>query len=106
MPNRDVVVIGASAGGTEAAIELVRSLPPELPAALFFVRHLSSHAESYLVSALAAATAFEVKSASDGERFRPGCLYVAPPDQHLLLAKGTMRLSRSPRVNGWRPAID
>jgi two-component system chemotaxis response regulator CheB len=44
--------------------------------------------------------------AVDGERLRPGRVYVAPPDQHLLVIKDTVRLSRGPRQNGFRPAAD
>ena len=48
MAKRDIVVVGASAGGTEALTELVRALPAEFPAAIFVVVHFPASASSVL----------------------------------------------------------
>src|SRR5215213_3128980 len=103
---RDVVVIGASAGGVDALLKTVADLPPELPAAVFVVVHLASGRESVLHSILDRSGPMLVTAAEHGERFERGHVYVAPADAHMLLADGRITLSRGPRENGHRPAID
>jgi two-component system, chemotaxis family, protein-glutamate methylesterase/glutaminase len=103
---RDVVVVGASAGGVEALTRLVPELPAEFPAALFVVLHLSSSGTSVLPDILARGGSLPTSVARDGEKFDRGHVYVAPPDRHLILAGSRMQLSAGPRENGHRPAID
>ena len=103
---RDVVVIGASAGGVEALTRLVPSLPPEFPAALFVVLHLSSTGTSVLPSILSRGGALPASVPRDGEAIDRGHIYVAPPDRHMLLAGAHVQVSAGPRENGHRPAID
>jgi two-component system chemotaxis response regulator CheB len=103
---RDVIVVGASAGGVEALENLVRGLPPELPASIFVVLHLLSTGTSVLDSILARSGELPASVAVDGERFERGHIYVAPPDQHLLLRDEHVHLSIGPRENGHRPAVD
>jgi two-component system, chemotaxis family, protein-glutamate methylesterase/glutaminase len=100
----DVAVVGASAGGVEALTKLVRALPPDLPIPVLIVLHISG--ESLLPNILQRVARVPVKHAEDGERARPGRVYVAPPDRHIALRDGTIVLSRGPRENGHRPAID
>src|SRR4051812_16830079 len=104
--HRDVVVIGASAGGVEALRQLVAGLPPELPAAVFVVLHVSPGGTSVLPQILARQTRMSVATATDGEAIQRGRIYVAPPDHHVLLDQGVVHLSRGPRENGLRPAVD
>ncbi len=106
MPNRDVVVIGASAGGFEVLKQLFRALPADFPAAVLVVLHLGEHGYGSLVKALDAAGPLRVSFAEDGRRIENGAIALAPPNEHLLLAKGVMLLRRGPRENGSRPAID
>jgi two-component system chemotaxis response regulator CheB len=103
---RDVIVIGASAGGVEALGRLSAGLPPELPASVFVVLHLLSTGTSVLHSIMDRSGNLPASAAVDGERFERGHIYVAPPDQHLLVWDGHIRLSLGPRENGHRPAID
>ena len=103
---RDIVVVGASAGGVEALERLVSGLPPELPASVFIVLHLLSTGTSVLDLILGRSGPLPVSVATDGERFERGHIYVAPPDQHLLIRGHLIQLSLGPRENGHRPAID
>jgi two-component system chemotaxis response regulator CheB len=103
---RDIVVVGASAGGVEALDRLVSGLPPELPAAVFVVLHLSAGGRSVLPQILARAGALPASVPEDGMRPERGHIYVAPPDRHLLLVGGRVRVTGGPRENGHRPAID
>ncbi len=103
---RDMVVVGASAGGVQALRELVRGLPADLPAALMIVLHMSPDGPGALTSILRRVASLDVSAAEDTAPVRPGCVYVARPDCHLLLRDGEVRLGRGPRENGHRPAVD
>lgn len=106
MPVRDIIAIGASAGGVETLRTVVERLPAKLIAAVFAVVHVHPGANSMLPQVLARRAQVPVSHAKDGETIRPGHIYVAPPDHHLLVNEGHVRLSRGPRENGVRPAID
>ncbi|HEX5044945.1 MAG TPA: chemotaxis protein CheB [Candidatus Polarisedimenticolaceae bacterium] len=103
---RDIVVIGASAGGVEALRDLVRALPPDLPAAVFVVLHLAPGGPSVLPAILQRAGSLPAVHPVHRERILPGRIYVAPPDRHMLLHAGRIRLTVGPRENRSRPAID
>jgi two-component system, chemotaxis family, protein-glutamate methylesterase/glutaminase len=103
---REVVVVGASAGGVEALARLAGGLPQEFPAAVFVVLHMLASGTSVLDTILGRSGWLPATMAVDGERFERGHIYVAPPDQHLLLWDGQIRLTLGPRENGHRPAID
>ena len=106
MARRDIVVIGASAGGIEALGLLVRQLPPELGAAVFVVLHLAPDHKSVLPRILSAAGPLPAKHAVDGEAVVPNRIYVARPDHHMVIQDSHVRVIRGPRENGHRPAID
>lgn len=103
---RDIVAVGASAGGVEALRALAAGLPPDYPGALLVVLHIPREAPSALPAILTRSGALQATEAIDGEPVRPGRIYVAANDHHLLLIDGRLRLTRGPAENGHRPAID
>lgn len=102
----DIIVVGASGGGVEAASKLVAGLPETFPAALCLVVHIDAAAPRLLAGVLDRAGPLPAITARDGELIQPGRIYVGPPDYHLLLTDGALRLTRSPRENRHRPAVD
>lgn len=106
MPGHDIVVIGASAGGVEALSLLARELPADLPSAIFVALHIPAHSPSLLPQILNRHGRLPASHPADGEAIRPGRIYIAPPDHHLLLEPDRIRLIRGPRENGHRPAVD
>jgi two-component system chemotaxis response regulator CheB len=106
MPVRDVIVIGASAGGVDALQRLCAGLPLDLQAAVFIVQHLSPSARSVLPQLLDKAGPLRAHSPSDGERIQTGRIYVAAPDHHMLLRPGHILMRRGPFENRTRPAVN
>jgi two-component system chemotaxis response regulator CheB len=99
-----VIAVGASTGGVTALQELVAGLPAELPAAVMIVQHIGSR--SVLPDILNRAGPLRASHAETAQLMRPGHIFIAPPDHHLLVGHGAMRLTRGPRENWARPAID
>lgn len=105
MAHRDVIVVGLSAGGLGPLRGLAADLPHDLGAALFVVQHIGAR-RSRLAEVLAAAGPLPAAWAADGEAIQACRIYIAPPDHHLLVEPGRVRLSRGPRENRTRPAAD
>lgn len=106
MQTRDIVVIGGSAGALDALRRIVHGLPPRFPASMFVVVHTAPHSTGILPSILAKAGLLPAAHAINGEQIQSGRIYVAPPDHHLLIDRGHVRLTRGPRENRFRPAVD
>lgn len=105
MPGRDLVVIGGSAGGLASLITLVSGLPRSFPACVLVVLHSSSESEGNLARVLERTSHLPVSVAVDGQAIEPG-IFVAPPDHHLVVTPGQVRVTHRPKENGFRPAID
>lgn len=103
---RDIFCFGASAGGLQAILRILKPLPADLPAVLAVVMHRSPTFESRLAELLARHTALPVTEASDGESISPGHVYVAPRDVHLMVEADRWRLVRGAKVHWARPAVD
>jgi two-component system chemotaxis response regulator CheB len=106
MAGRDIIVVGASAGGVEALQAVARTLPTKFAGSIFVTLHFPEHGTSHLPRILSRTGALPAVHAADGESIVPGRIYVAPPDYHLLLHRKRIRLVRGPKENGSRPAID
>jgi two-component system chemotaxis response regulator CheB len=106
MPTRDIIVIGGSAGALASLRKILRGLPADFPAALFVVIHIAPDSPSVLANVLSRAGPLPAQAARDGEPIMPRRVYVAPPDHHLLLNRGRVQVSRGPRENRFRPAVD
>ncbi len=104
--HRDVIAVGASAGGVEALRALVGGLPAGYPGAVLVVLHVPRDAASALPTILDRSGPLPTRTGVDGEPLRYGHVYVAPNDHHLLVLDGRIRLARGPAENGHRPAID
>lgn len=103
---RDIIVIGASPGGVEALKALVSFLPSDLPASVFAVLHITPWADSLLPRILDHNGRLPAQHPISGQPILPGNVYVAPPDQHMLLEKDSIRLWHGPKENLHRPAIN
>jgi two-component system, chemotaxis family, protein-glutamate methylesterase/glutaminase len=90
----------------EALSYLVAELPPEFPAAVAIVYHQSPSGNSFMPAILKRNSRVPVDYASDGEAITCGRVYLAPPDHHLLIKSGYFRVTRGPRENSSRPAVD
>jgi two-component system chemotaxis response regulator CheB len=104
--NRDIVAIGTSAGGFEALRSLARGFPPDFPASILMVIHLSSRFRSNLDEILSQEGALPATFARDEERLAKGRIYIAPAERHLLIDGDRLLLGSGPRENNARPAID
>jgi len=103
---RDIIVIGASAGGLRALKELTRHLPSNLNASLFVVQHIPASARSQLPDILTGSGPLPAVHPASGQHIEPGMIYVAPPDHHLIVEYREVQLWRGPRENYNRPAIN
>jgi len=100
------VFAGASAGGVETLVEMLSHVPGDLPAPVLVVLHVSRRGRDMLAAILDRAGPLPAVTAAHGDRLRPGVVYVAPRDHHLLVSDGAIALSDGPVEHGVRPAID
>lgn len=106
MPKRDIVVVGASAGGIEALREVLAGIDPSFDGIIAVVLHIPAEGGHSLPRILDKAGPLTADGAVDGEALQPGRVYVCRADHHLLLGDGRVRVRRGPRENGHRPAVD
>ncbi len=105
MKPRTIIVIGASAGGVEALAGIAAELPAGFPASLFIVLHIGAH-KSELPWLLNQRGPIRAAHPADGDAIAAGRIYVAPPDHHMTVEASHVRLTKGPRENLARPAID
>lgn len=103
----DVVLLAASAGGVPVIRELIARLPPDFPAPIALVLHLSPTYPSRLPELLRFWGRLDARFAIDGDRLRAGTIHVAPPDRHMVVQPGRrLGLLTTAKVNFSRPAAD
>src|SRR5690349_20179232 len=106
MTNRDLVAIGASAGGVEALAFLCRRLPAHFPATILVTQHLPGHYASTLDRILTDAGGLPATFARNEDTLKKGQIFLAPPGCHLIADRDRLLLGKGPRENNVRPAID
>jgi two-component system, chemotaxis family, protein-glutamate methylesterase/glutaminase len=93
--NRNIVVIGTSAGGLEALDVLIGQLPTDLPASIFIVQHMApENTGDALLQRLGKHKAFRCALAVGNEKFASGRVYICPPDSHLLIKKNQLLVTK------------
>jgi two-component system chemotaxis response regulator CheB len=106
MVKKNIVVIGASAGGFDAIKKLICMLPAELQASIFIVWHMSPDVTGVLPQVLNRCGGMIAVNARDGETIELNRVYVAPPDHHMVIEDETIRVTNGPKENRFRPAVD
>ena len=103
----EIVAIAASAGGLTALTSVLGPLPADLNAAVVVVQHLDPRHRSLMAQIVGRRTRMPVSEAVDGVEMRPGSVYLAPPNQHMLVNRdGTISLTQTELVNFVRPSAD
>jgi two-component system chemotaxis response regulator CheB len=106
MQGHDIIVVGGSAGGVDAISAIVRGLPANFRGAVFVVVHMAAGYDSVLPDILSRKGPLRATHAIHGEPIEGGHIYVAPPDNHILVRPGFLAVQRGPKENGFRPAVD
>ncbi len=106
MAKPDIIVIGASAGGVYALQELVASLPADFKTPIFIVQHVSASTPSMMPQIFSHAGPLRAVHPEDGEPIRPGMIYLAPPNHHLLVEADRVLVRKGPKENRFRPSVD
>jgi two-component system chemotaxis response regulator CheB len=104
--DQKIIVIGASSGGFEALKKIVQSLPKDFNASIFIVWHMSPDIRGILPQVFNRFDTVYAAHAYDKELIKPNRIYIAPPDHHLLVEEGKVRVTHGPKENRFRPAID
>jgi two-component system chemotaxis response regulator CheB len=103
---RDVIVVGASAGGIPAVIEMLSRLPADLPAFMGVVIHRGNYSTSNWSEVLGMKTKLRVVEPADGDSLLHGVVYIAPGDHHMRFEHDTIVLDGGPKEHRTRPAVD
>ena len=106
MAKRDIIVVGASAGGVNALNDFLGSLSKDFQGSIFVVVHIPGDSPSSLPTILSRAGVLKAVHPKDGETVKQGIIYVAPPDHHMLLEGKLILVKKGPKENRFRPSID
>lgn len=106
MAKRDIIVVGASAGGITALTDMLKSIEKNFKATIFVVLHLPASSPSALPAILTRAGVLKAYHPVDGDLIKEGVVYVAPPDHHLILDGNRVLVKKGPKENNFRPSID
>ena len=103
---RDIIVLGASAGGIRAVMEILAKFPADLPATVGVVIHRGASSTADWSDVLGMRTRIRVVEPAHGERLSRSVVYVAPPDCHMVVDSERVLLDRGPKRQFTRPAVD
>jgi two-component system, chemotaxis family, protein-glutamate methylesterase/glutaminase len=106
MQKQDIIVIGASAGSVPTLKTFVASLPPDFQGSIFIVVHIPANSQSVLPDILNKVSSIPAKHPYDGEMIKPGTIYIAPNDHHMIVQSDTISITHGPKENRFRPSID
>lgn len=106
MATKDIIVIGSSAGGVDALQRLCAGFPADLPACVFVAQHLAPSSRSLLPQLLDRVGPLHAVTPVDGQEIEAGHIYVAGPDNHMLIRDGRLLMRRGPYENRTRPAVN
>ncbi len=105
----DIIVVGASTGGTSAVHQLLEQLPPRMPG-IAIVQHIPSVFSRMFAERMNATTDFHVKEAQSGDRLQRGTVIIAPGDEHIRVVRSgggyAVNCDGADKVNGHRPSVD
>ncbi|MFL6277838.1 MAG: chemotaxis protein CheB [Blastocatellia bacterium] len=104
--HRDIIVIGGSSGALAPLKSIIRALPTDLAATIFVVFHVPPEYKSLLPDILTKQGTLPAVAAMHGGVTRRGHIYVVPPDYHLIIEAGYVRLWRGPKENHSRPSLN
>jgi two-component system chemotaxis response regulator CheB len=107
---RQVILLGASTGGTEALRDVLMRLPGDMPG-ICIVQHIPEGFSSAFAERLNAVCALEVREAREGDVVRPGLVLIAPGDLHMTIHKHgseafRVQVANGPKVGHHRPSVD
>ncbi|HOG62156.1 MAG TPA: CheB methylesterase domain-containing protein [Sedimentibacter sp.] len=104
-----IIVIGASTGGTEAIIKILKELPEDFPPILI-AQHMPIGFTKMYADRLNKICKMEVREALDGDRIKQGVVLIAPGDKHMVLKKDDkgyyVSCKKGDKINGYCPSID
>ena len=106
MSGHSILTIGVPADGLEALKTIVGALPADFPAAVFIVRHIGAGENRVLADILSSVGPLRAVYPEDRDPIQPGRIYVAPPDHHMLIEDGCVRVTHGPKENRRRPSVD
>ena len=106
LPLKEVVVIGASAGGLQPLQQILTELPDELKStAIIIAQHISPNYESMLANLLKKNTALEISQAQNDVQIEPNHIYTCPPDTDVRIINGKFSFTK-PESIGPKPSVD
>ena len=109
MTTNEIIAIGASTGGTEATLKILKKLPKTFPPILI-IQHMPPVFTKMYADRLTKICKMEVREAIDGDRIMQGFAFIAPGDKHMRLKKDEkgyyVSCKKGEKVSGHCPSAD
>lgn len=102
-----ILAIGASAGGPQSLSTIISNLPENFPIPIVIVQHIDNHFADGFATWLNSNSKLLVSVAKNGEKLKPGHIYLPPGDYHLTIKRNDIiSIDKDPQIKGLRPSID